>query len=107
MHFLCPLDAIAPDSAKGFLIAGTQILVVHKDNQFFAYLNHCPHRGIPLEWQPDQFLDMERQFIQCATHGALFSIEQGICIAGPCPGERLTPITLTIRSQGLYAELPA
>lgn len=30
--------------------------------------------------------------IQCATHGALFEIETGHCIAGPCLGQNLQKI---------------
>ena len=52
-------------------------------------MNACPHIGIPLEFQPDEFLDMEKRFIQCANHGALFEIETGDCIAGPCAGQAL------------------
>jgi nitrite reductase/ring-hydroxylating ferredoxin subunit len=50
-----------------------------------------------LEWQPNQFLDYEKQFIQCATHGALFGIDDGICIAGPCPGEQLEALPVEVR----------
>ncbi len=38
------------------------------------------------------FLDMDGALIQCSTHGALFEIESGHCLAGPCQGDRLTPV---------------
>jgi nitrite reductase/ring-hydroxylating ferredoxin subunit len=34
--------------------------------------------------------------IQCSSHGALFEIDTGLCLAGPCPGARLRPIELRI-----------
>jgi nitrite reductase/ring-hydroxylating ferredoxin subunit len=91
-------DDIPLNSTKGFeLSSGKQIFVVHKDSGFYAYENRCPHLGIELNWLPDQFLDIENNLIQCATHGALFLPETGECIAGPCVGQplTLTPITLT------------
>ncbi|MCB1849350.1 MAG: Rieske 2Fe-2S domain-containing protein, partial [Gammaproteobacteria bacterium] len=51
--------------------------------------NRCPHTGAPLDWSPDQFLDAEGRFIICAMHGALFEIESGRCIYGPCVNQSL------------------
>ncbi len=45
---------------------------------------------------PDMFLDYERSLIQCSNHDAKFRIEDGECIAGPCIGERLTPVAISI-----------
>jgi len=30
--------------------------------------------------------------LQCATHGALFLIESGECVVGPCAGQFLQPL---------------
>jgi len=30
--------------------------------------------------------------IQCANHGALFVIESGHCVSGPCSGQKLRKI---------------
>jgi len=43
--------------------------------------------------------------IQCATHGALFLIESGECIAGPCAGQSLTALPGREDRQGLWVEL--
>ena len=72
------------------------IFVVHKDGEFFAYYNKCPHTGATLEWQQDQFLDLDKALIQCATHDALFMIDSGECIAGPCSGDSLQSLPLNI-----------
>ena len=90
MKLLCPSDALAPNSSRGFEIDGCKVLAVRRDGVAYFYLNRCPHRGIPLEWQPDQFLDSSASLIQCATHGALFLIESGECIAGPVSYTHLT-----------------
>jgi len=103
---LCHISEIEDPGSKGFELAvadkTTGILVVHKDSQFYAYYNHCPHNGASLDWQQDQFLDLDKTFIMCANHGALFVIETGQCIAGPCVGDCLENLTLTIEKDILY-----
>ena len=61
-----------------------------------AYVNTCPHAGHPLNFRPDKFLTPDRNLILCASHGALFTRDDGLCIAGPCPGRSLTPIPVEI-----------
>ena len=73
-----------------------RLFVVRKDEILAAYRNHCPHTGAPLEWLPDQFLDLDNNFIQCAIHGALFRPEDGYCLRGPCVGQSLEPLTLEV-----------
>ncbi len=106
MQLLCSVDLLAENSAKGFQVENTSIVVIKKNQTIYTYLNQCPHRGIALEWLPDQFLDSEKNFIQCATHGALFTIENGECIAGPCPGEKLLIIHNEIRDGSIWITLP-
>ncbi len=91
---LCALDEIEDGGAKGFEpeVGGQrlELFVVRRGRELFAYENACPHIGTPLDWTPDQFLDAAGANILCATHGALFRIEDGYCTAGPCTGDRLT-----------------
>ncbi|MBW4935586.1 Rieske (2Fe-2S) protein [Marinobacter sp. F4206] len=63
-----------------------------------AYVNQCPHLGIELNWMPGQFMDADKLFIQCSTHGALFKPGTGECIAGPCQGDALTALDLRIEN---------
>lgn len=58
------------------------------------YRNRCPHTGAPLNWRPDTFLTPEGDLIQCALHGALFRIEDGLCLHGPCQGRHLAKLEL-------------
>jgi nitrite reductase/ring-hydroxylating ferredoxin subunit len=32
----------------------------------------------------------------CTTHGALFRVEDGHCLSGPCEGKRLTAIAIRV-----------
>lgn len=86
---LCSTSEVAEGQCKGFQSGGAQLLAVRKDSVLHVYFNRCPHRGIALEWLPDQFFDSSGSLIRCATHGALFLIESGECVAGPCEGASL------------------
>lgn len=101
---LCNLVDIADPGARGFELpagAGCRALfVVRKGQQVYAYLNSCPHTGVALEWQPDQFLDLENNFIQCALHGALFTVEKGYCVRGPCVGQSLVSLPVSVAANG-------
>lgn len=79
-----------------------EIFLVRRENEVFAYLNRCPHRGVTLEWQPDQFLNFTQEFIQCGTHGAQFRLEDGYCIWGPCARSVLTKLSLIIDGDNIF-----
>jgi len=86
---LCASNELAEGQSRGFTLQQLQVLAVRRDGALYLYENRCPHRGIALEWLPDQFLDTSGSLLQCATHGALFLIESGECVAGPCSGQSL------------------
>ncbi|MCQ4348146.1 Rieske (2Fe-2S) protein [Pseudomonas stutzeri] len=102
MRRLCDSDDLPEGASRGFALAGADLLLVRRAGRAYAYRNRCPHRGIPLEWQPDRFLDESGSLIQCATHGALFLIESGECVAGPCAGERLEALTCHEHDGGIW-----
>lgn len=78
------------------------IFVVNKSDQYFGFVNSCPHTGAPLEWMPDQFLSLDGEHIQCSLHGARFTIDRGLCIYGPCQGQSLQSIELDITNGMIY-----
>ena len=98
---LCRVDELDDPGSRGFALDGPfgwqDFFLVRKGEDVFAYENRCPHAGSPLDWQPDQFLSAEGDQIQCATHDARFNLEDGVCVAGPCPGERLTAVKIEVR----------
>ena len=101
MKFLCPSQGLGEGASRGFVLDELRLLVVRREGRVYAYKNRCPHRGVSLEWQPDQFLDSSASLIQCATHSALFLIESGECVAGPCAGQFLTALDCREDSQGI------
>lgn len=92
--FLCLLSDLEEMQAIELTIEERQLFAIRQDNQLFAYWNSCPHMGIPLNWMPEKFLDLDGVFLQCSSHGALFKIDDGECVGGPCIGDHLSPVTL-------------
>ena len=98
-RLLCRLDELSDPGSRGFTLEqaggrGEEIFVVRRGDVVRAYRNACPHTGGPLDWKPDEFLDEEREHIMCATHAAIFRIEDGHCLAGPCRRRSLTPVAI-------------
>lgn len=91
---LCNLDDLEEQQAIELTIDERRLFAIRHDNQLHAYWNICPHLGIPLNWAPDRFLDLDKALIQCSSHGALFHIDSGECIAGPCSGDSLQRVIL-------------
>jgi len=72
------------------------------DGRVVAYLNRCAHVPAELDWQPGEFLDMDRRWIICSIHGATYEPADGYCIAGPCRGERLMALDIIERDGQVY-----
>jgi nitrite reductase/ring-hydroxylating ferredoxin subunit len=76
--------------------------VLRFEGRLVAYLNRCAHVPTEMDWQPGEFLDAERRFIVCTTHGAVYEPTTGHCIAGPCAGARLMAIDVVERAGQVY-----
>jgi len=101
---LCRLDEIPEPGSKGLSYQGHSLFAVRSNGGVYLYRNRCPHLGIELHWQEDQFLDVEETLIQCATHGALFIIESGECVSGPCLGQTLQALRCRVENGELLLD---
>lgn len=75
---------------------------VRYDQVALAYLNRCAHVPAEMDWQPGKFWDMDKRFIICSVHGALYDPPNGQCVSGPCPGARLEAIALSEEAGQVY-----
>jgi nitrite reductase/ring-hydroxylating ferredoxin subunit len=97
---LCRSDAIAEGAARE--VADDRpgergLVLVRRAGRLHAYVNSCPHLGTPLNFLPDRFLDRAGRHLLCATHGAVFRVEDGLCLSGPCRGDRLVGVPVEER----------
>ncbi|KEC84520.1 Rieske [Acinetobacter sp. ETR1] len=99
-------DEIEERKARAFdTMTGDTIFITQRDGAFYAYQNVCPHLQTELEFLENQFLDQDGEYIQCSTHGALFEVETGECISGPCLGDKLEKVSISVHSDGgIYIE---
>ena len=63
----------------------------------YAYINRCAHVPVELDWTDGAFFDYSKLYLICATHGATYLPESGVCVQGPCKGKRLTRVAVEER----------
>eukprot|EP00466_Bigelowiella_natans_P014828 jgi/Bigna1/126113/aug1.2_g821 len=121
-YFLCNLQDVKDNEAKGIEVpfirvkhflspestkllkrkkdpeeeVSVPLIVARKGAVAYGYINKCPHARLPLEWFPDRFMSEDNEFLQCSSHGALFEVETGLCVGGPCVGKSLMRLPLTV-----------
>lgn len=72
-------------------------LILYRDgDDVRAWLNICPHAGRRLDWAPGKFLQSKDGLLVCAAHGASFELREGACVAGPCRGESLRAVAVSV-----------
>ncbi len=98
---LCRLEDIP---VEGAVALADGLFAVRTGDAVAVYVNACPHLGVPLDWLPGRFLGADCRHIVCALHGAAFRREDGLCLRGPCRGERLTAVAFSVRDGVLIKE---
>jgi nitrite reductase/ring-hydroxylating ferredoxin subunit len=97
---LGPLELIPDGTARNFVLemkAGRfHGFIVRRGNAVHGYVDRCAHMALPLAQRLDQYLTPEGGLIQCSWHGALYRIDDGVCVGGPCTGARLQPWPVTV-----------
>lgn len=72
------------------------MMVLRKAGQVRGWINACPHFQLPLNAQPDRFLNKDGTKLTCVHHYARFDPLTGECIEGPCLGDQLLPVDLEL-----------
>lgn len=98
---VCRFDALSDPDSREFRIGEGDWpfkgFIVRRGDRVYAYQNYCMHVGHPLNWRPHRFLTEDGTQIICASHGAIYDIESGVCVSGPCPGKKLRTVEVEIR----------
>lgn len=114
-HVLCRLDELFEGDSRGFDPEGrgqASVFAVCHGGAVRVYTDNCPHHGTPMAWRRDAYLNAAGDRIVCAAHGAQFEIDTGLCVLGPCLGDRLQSVPwrveggeLVIVADGLASSL--
>ena len=102
-------DLADPD-ARGFTVGEGDWpfpgFVVRRGDTLRAYANICPHRRHPLDMVPDAFLVDEGRLLRCASHGALFDPDSGLCLIGPCVNRSLLSLECRVDEGRIHVRAP-
>jgi nitrite reductase/ring-hydroxylating ferredoxin subunit len=105
---LCRLEDIPDGGARGFAVEGPglalRLIVVRRGRSACGYVNRCPHVPTRLDHDPGDFLDETGGYLLCGGHAALFRIEDGVCVDGPCEGEALRPVALRLEGERVWLD---
>ncbi|HEY7554835.1 MAG TPA: Rieske (2Fe-2S) protein [Candidatus Binatia bacterium] len=105
--FVARVGELAHGASKKFKIRrgefDIEALLINYQGNFFAYLNRCPHVGISMDWVDNQFFTVDRRYLMCANHGAVFEPPTGECVWGPCVGAALQKLALEIEGEKIFA----
>ena len=101
---LCHASDLADGESRGFDPHGSgrdTLFLVRRGERVNAWLDSCPHEpGTPMAWRRHAYLNAARDRIVCHAHGAQFDLDSGVCLLGPCLGQRLTPVDVQLSSDG-------
>jgi len=107
-QILCALSDIEDGKAREYEFrSGSelyQIFIQRQGTSVFAYHNKCPHAGSPLNMKENIFMERSGTYIMCHSHGALFTLDAGLCVGGPCVGQSLQRVGIKLE-EGLVRAL--
>ena len=106
---VCRADALGEKETVKFRIGSgkdaREGFVIRHQGEIHAYRNECRHIPMTMDWVENRFLSRDRCWIQCATHGALYAIDTGLCVAGPPTGESLHRLPVAERDGDVVVHL--
>lgn len=86
------------DAREGF--------VIRHEGRLHAYRNECRHVPMTMDWVDNRFLSRDGCWIQCSTHGALYDIATGACVAGPPSGKVLHRLAVEVVAGDIVVTVP-
>jgi nitrite reductase/ring-hydroxylating ferredoxin subunit len=102
---ICRSDEVAErGTARHFQMAAEPhalpAFVIRYRGKIYGYLNVCRHLPVPLDEGDGAIFDLSGHYLLCGRHGARYLPDSGLCVGGPCQGQRLTAV-ITKESDGM------
>jgi nitrite reductase/ring-hydroxylating ferredoxin subunit len=57
---------------------------------------------VSLDYGLGRFFTRDGRYLICQTHSALYDPLSGLCVEGPCAGQKLRPIPLKVKDGLIY-----
>lgn len=104
---ICKLDELSENQSIKFIVPepkyDREAFAFMRNNEIYAYYNECPHIGIALDWDDNDFFSVDHAKLVCKNHGAEFAPDSGHCSNGPCVDTHLKPINVEISNDVVFA----
>ncbi|MDS0220293.1 Rieske 2Fe-2S domain-containing protein [Haloarcula sp. S1AR25-5A] len=99
------LDSVPADSTLVFEARdgrrGVNCILHRSGDAVVAWRNSCPHQPeVPLD--PGRGAIVRGDQLVCHKHGAQFEPDDGVCTHGPCAGDALDGIEVSVRDGEVY-----
>jgi nitrite reductase/ring-hydroxylating ferredoxin subunit len=99
------LDAVPTDSTLVFEARdgrrGVNCILHRSGDAVVAWRNSCPHQPeVPLD--PGRGAIVRGDQLVCHKHGAQFEPDDGVCTHGPCAGDALDGIEVSVQGDSVY-----
>lgn len=97
---VCAVADVPTDSSLVFSMTdgdgdSVEALLVRVGERVVCWENHCQHWTVtPLD--RGDGARRRGDHLVCGRHGATFDCDTGRCVAGPCEGETLDPVDVTV-----------
>lgn len=105
-HRLVRLDDV-PDPGAVVVHVGdgewrSSLIVTRRGSAVACFRNRCAHANYPLQRADGRIVVQEGRFLVCAAHGASYTLEDGACAGGPCNGDGLERVAVTVRDGAVF-----
>ncbi|WP_226480710.1 Rieske (2Fe-2S) protein [Natrinema amylolyticum] len=80
---------------------GTELILRRAGDEVSAWRNSCPHKP-EVRIDPGPGAIVRDDQLVCHEHGARFECDDGVCTMGPCRGDALDSIAVTVRDGTVY-----
>ncbi|EMA20742.1 Rieske (2Fe-2S) protein [Haloarcula argentinensis] len=102
---IAELDSVPTDSTLVFEARngrrGVNCILHRSGDAVAAWRNSCPHQPeVPLD--PGRGAIVRGDQLVCHKHGAQFEPDDGVCTHGPCAGDALDSIEVSVRDGDVY-----
>jgi nitrite reductase/ring-hydroxylating ferredoxin subunit len=102
MQKIAMLNDFAADGTLVLKVDDRHLVMTHRNNQVRAFVNSCPHMGVPLNASGEKITTFDDSLLICTMHGAMFDFESGDCIGGPCAGRSLQKVDIVVENETIF-----
>ena len=87
-----------------FVRAGKKLdgFIARFEGEIVAYENVCQHIAVNLDDESDRIFSRDGKHFICQNHGAIYEPSSGLCVRGPCEGERLKKLKIEVSNEIIW-----